>query len=64
MEGGKFTKCKMRGLFFFTTTEICLGSTKMGIFYQEKVFHIGKKMRKNDFAPSEKYSSNAHDQNI
>ena len=38
------------------TTEICFGSTKMGIFYQEKAFYAGKKIRKNDFAPSEKYA--------
>ena len=31
----------------------------MGIFYQEKAFHVGKKIRKNDFAPSEKFSSYA-----
>ena len=35
------------------------GSTKMAIFYQEKAFHVGKKIRKNDFAPSKKYSSYA-----
>ena len=32
--------------FFFSlfkTTEICFGSTRMGIFYQEKSFHAGKK---------------------
>ena len=34
-------------------TEICFGSTKMGNFYREKAFHVGKKLRKNDFAPSE-----------
>ena len=28
----------------------------MGIFYREKAFHAGKKIRKNDFAPSEKYA--------
>ena len=27
------------------------GSTKMGIFYREKAFHAGKKIRKIDFAP-------------
>ena len=27
----------------FKTTEICFGSTKMGIFYREKAFHTGKK---------------------
>ena len=31
----------------------------MGIFYQQKAFHTGKKIWKNDFAPSEKYSSYA-----
>ena len=31
----------------------------MGTFYREKAFHAGKKIRKNDFAPSEKYSSKA-----
>ena len=35
-------------------TEICFGSTKMEIL--EKAFHTGKKIRKNDFAPSEKFS--------
>ena len=36
-------------IFFslFKTTEICFGSTKMGIFYREKEFHAGKKLRKN-----------------
>ena len=29
---------------------------KMGIFYREKIFHAGKKIRKNYFAPSEKYA--------
>ena len=28
----------------------------MGIFYRKKAFHAGKKIRKNDFAPSEKYA--------
>ena len=28
----------------------------MGIFYQEKAFHTRKKIRENDFAPSEKYT--------
>ena len=36
-------------------TEICFGTTKMGIFYREKAFHAGeKKIWKNDIAPSEK----------
>ena len=41
-------------LFFFffcfsllKTMKICFGATKMGIFYREKVFHAGKKIRKN-----------------
>ena len=68
MEGGKVTKCGEDFFFpacfcfcysLFKTTEICCGSTKIGIFYWEKVFHAGKKIRKNDFAPSEKYSSYA-----
>ena len=68
MEVGKFIK---RGedpffSFFFCfsllkTTEICFGSTKMGIFYREKAFHAGKKIRRNDFAPSEKYGCYAPD---
>ena len=40
----------------FKTTQICFGSTKMEIFYREKAFHAGKKIRKNDFPPSEKFS--------
>ena len=55
------------GFFFFffcfsllKPTKICFGYTKMGIFYWEKTFHagkkIGEKIRKNDFAPSEKYA--------
>ena len=28
----------------------------MEIFYREKAFYTGKKIRKNDFAPSEKFS--------
>ena len=65
MEEGKVTKSYKlrRGLFFFSfflllfifkTTEICFGSAKTGIFYWGKVFHAGKKIRKNDFASSEK----------
>ena len=38
----------------FKRTEICFGSTKMEIFYRRKAFYAGKKIRKNDFAPSEK----------
>ena len=33
----------------------------MEIFYWEKTFHAGKKIRKNDFAPSEKFSCYAPD---
>ena len=40
----------------FKMNEICFWSTKMGIFYRVKAFHAGKKIRKNDFAPSEKFS--------
>ena len=49
-----FSNCVMFSLL--KTTKICFGSTKMGIFYREKIFHAGKKIRKNDFAPSEKYA--------
>ena len=41
---------------FFKMTEICFGFTKMEIFYWEKAFYAWKKIRKNDFAPSEKFS--------
>ena len=61
MEGGKVRKWFFFFFFFFCfslfkTTKICFGSTKMEIFYQEKAFHAGKKIGKNDFAPSEKFS--------
>ena len=36
----------------------------MGIFYPEKAFYAGEKSGKNDFAPSEKYSSYAPDYNL
>ena len=45
-------------------TKICFGSTKMEIFYREKAFHAGKKIRKNDFAPSEKFSCYAPAQQV
>ena len=51
MEGGKVTNS------LFKITEICFGSTKMGIFYREKnILRREKKIRKNDFAPSENYA--------
>ena len=63
MEGGKVTKWREDFFFFFFffcfslfKTTVIFGSTKMGIFYQEKAFHARKKIRKNDFAPCEKYS--------
>ena len=63
MEGGKSSKMRRGPFFFFffcfslfKMTKICFGSTKMEIFYWEKVFHAGKKIRKNDFAPSEIFS--------
>ena len=48
MEGGELQN-EERTFFRFSllkTTEICFGSTKMGIFYQEKAFHAGKKSGK------------------
>ena len=56
-----------RGPFFlcfllFKTTKICFGSTKMEInFLPGTAFHTGKKIRKNDFAISEKFSCYAPD---
>ena len=39
----------------FKMTEICFGSTKMGIFYQEKAFHAGiRKIRKKLICPLRK----------
>ena len=61
----KTSEKEVRTFFFFffffcfsllKMTKICFGSTKMGIFYREKAFHVGKKIRKDDFAPSEKYA--------
>ena len=43
----------------FKTTEICFGSTKIGIFYREKAFYTGKEIGKDYFVPSEKCSSYA-----
>ena len=72
MEVGKVIKRGEDPFFFFfffyfsllKTTEIVLGvpkwefstGKKFGIVYREKAFHVGKKIRKNDFAPSEKYA--------
>ena len=42
MEGGKLQNEERN--FFFKTTEICFGSTKMGIFHREKAFHASGKM--------------------
>ena len=46
--------CLFFAFHFSKTTKICFGCTKVEIFYPEKGFHPGKKIRKNDFAPSEK----------
>ena len=40
----------------FKTTKICFGSTRMEIFYWEKSISCWEKIRKNDFALSEKFS--------
>ena len=56
MEGWKVEKLQNEERtfdLFFKTTKICFGSTKIEILYREKAFHAGKKIRKNDFAPSE-----------
>ena len=54
MEGGKSFQNEERTFFFFffslfQMTKICFGSTKMEIFYREKAFHVGEKIRKNDY---------------
>ena len=48
MEGGKVTECEERTFFFSKTTEICFGSTKMGIFFftGKKHYTPGKKSGK------------------
>ena len=61
MEAGKVLK-RGEALFFFfffffsllKTTEICFGSTKMGIFYREKAFHAGKKNQEKLLCPLRK----------
>ena len=56
---------KMRRRFFFffffslfKTTKTCFGSTEMEIFYREKKFHAGKKIRKMTLPPP--YASDWH----
>ena len=44
-------------LSVFETTEICLGSTKMDNFTRKNYISCWEKIRKSDFAHSEKYSS-------
>ena len=39
------------GFTLFKTTEICFGSTKMGIFYREKHFTPGKNSEKMTLPP-------------
>ena len=46
-------------LSLFETTEICFGSTKMNNFTRKNHISPREKIRKSDFAPSEKYSSYA-----
>ena len=69
IENGRRKSYKMRRgplffffffLFFFSlfkTTEICFGSTKMGVFCWKKAFHTGGKNQEKWLCPSEKYSS-------
>ena len=52
MRGGTLSPC----FSLFKTTKICFGSTEMDIFCREKAFHNWKKIRKNYFAPSEKFA--------
>ena len=58
MEGGKVTNGE-RPFFSLLTSrnhKNYFGSTKMEIFFRENAFHTEKKVRKYDFAPSEKFS--------
>ena len=48
MNGGKLQN-EERNISFLSF--LFGGSTKMGIFYREKAFHAGEKIRKIDFAP-------------
>ena len=59
---GKIENCTIWGFFCFCffwgglfsrfkTTEICFGSTKMGIFYRAKAFHAVKKSGKITLPP-------------
>ena len=55
MEGGKVTKWEEDFFSFtFQNHKNLFWSTKMEIFYRKKHFMPGKKIWKNDFAPSEK----------
>ena len=56
---GKWVEDFFFFFFLFTfqnhkNTKICSRATKMEIFYWEKAFHAGEKIRKNDFAPLRK----------
>ena len=55
MEGGK-VKNEERFFSLFKTTKFVLGLPKWNFFYREKAFHARKKIRKNDFAPSQIFS--------
>ena len=63
IEGRKVTKWGDFFFFLFSffcfslfkTTEICFGSTKMEIFYQEKAFHTGKKSGKMTLPPQKNF---------
>ena len=71
MRNGRGVKVTKRGkehfffFFFFSFSFFfsCLSTFQnhwiLFWVYREKTFHAGKKIRKNDFAPSEKYSSYA-----
>ena len=61
MEVGKAIKSGEDFFFFFFFLLFTLKTTKICFVYQNgnflpgKTFHAGKKIRQNDFAPSEKY---------
>ena len=62
IENGRKSSKMRRGPFFFffflfKTAKTCFGCTKMEIFYREKSISRREKITKNDFAPSEKITS-------
>ena len=51
---GKIENGRRENFHFSKWLKFVFGLPKWKNFYLEKAFHTGKKIRKNDFAPSEK----------